>query len=480
MALIPLLLGLLLSTPTQAAGVVGTGTPQSCTSQALANAVTSGDGQISFNCGAAPASILITQANGIAPTPGSRLTIDGNNRVTLSGGNNTRIFYLFFVAGFTLTNITLSDGFENTGDGGCISNSGVLVMQMVTLTHCVSTSGKGGALALFGAGAATLVNTRILSSTAAAGGGIYNLASLALFRTLLRDNNATSFDGGGIWASGPTLILSSNLVSNTANRSGGGIFSQGTLSVTHSVVSSNTAFRGAGIYNSGGTLSLTNSLLSGNFANDAAGAIYNGGTAWLSNSTLDGNRASHAGGGVYNSGPATLVNMTFSGNRAILGSGGGIANYQGAVTLTNVTLNGNLGGIYHYGTSVVESFILKDTIVANSPGGNNCLLDIRSTNTTIISNGYNLSSDDSCTPFFNKQTDWNKTNPLLGPLLNNGGGNLTHLPLASSAAVDHGFGCPPADERGVLRPQGPACDIGAVERLAGETTPWLYLPLIVR
>jgi hypothetical protein len=47
--------------------------------------------------------------------------------------------------------------------------------------------------------------------------------------------------------------------------------------------------------------------------------------------------------------------------------------------------------------------------------------------------------------------------------------------------IDNGQ-CPNGslDQRGVLRPQGIACDIGAVEYRAGETTPWLYLPLVVR
>jgi hypothetical protein len=62
--------------------------------------------------------------------------------------------------------------------------------------------------------------------------------------------------------------------------------------------------------------------------------------------------------------------------------------------------------------------------------------------------------------------------PLLGPLQNNGGPTLTHALLAGSPAID---AVPLADcsgvtddQRGVLRPQGPACDIGAFELVVNQ------------
>src|SRR5690606_35293253 len=55
--------------------------------------------------------------------------------------------------------------------------------------------------------------------------------------------------------------------------------------------------------------------------------------------------------------------------------------------------------------------------------------------------------------------------PLLGPLQDNGGFTRTHLPAPGSAAIDSGDPehCDGVDQRGVPRPQGPRCDIGAVE-----------------
>jgi hypothetical protein len=67
--------------------------------------------------------------------------------------------------------------------------------------------------------------------------------------------------------------------------------------------------------------------------------------------------------------------------------------------------------------------------------------------------------------------------PNLGPLKNNGGATLTMAPQAGSPAINAADtasqACPATDQRGVMRPQGGACDIGAVESL---TWPRAYLP----
>jgi hypothetical protein len=62
-------------------------------------------------------------------------------------------------------------------------------------------------------------------------------------------------------------------------------------------------------------------------------------------------------------------------------------------------------------------------------------------------------------------------NPKLGPLQHNGGPTETMALQPGSAAIDQvpktGAGCTPTDQRGVARPQGPACDIGAYEFTSG-------------
>ena len=151
----------------------------------------------------------------------------------------------------------------------------------------------------------------------------------------------------------------------------------------------------------------------------------------VSNSTFSGNSATSGGGGSFNrEGSANISNSTFSGNSAYYG--GGIYNANGAVTL-------------------------KNTIVAYSPTGNNC-------HGTLINGGNNLSYPDTTCPGINRDSK-------LGPLQNNGGATHTMALLSGSAAIDAGNDaiCAAApvnnlDQRGVTRPRGPHCDIGAVEQ----------------
>jgi len=60
------------------------------------------------------------------------------------------------------------------------------------------------------------------------------------------------------------------------------------------------------------------------------------------------------------------------------------------------------------------------------------------------------------------------TAPQLAALGLNGGDSRTRLPQPGSPAIDKidAAHCPPTDQRGVARPQGTACDAGAVERRA--------------
>ncbi|HQV70440.1 MAG TPA: hypothetical protein PL141_11230, partial [Thermoflexales bacterium] len=67
-----------------AAGVVGNGSPASCTEAAF-NAALNGGGNVTFNCGGAPKTIVLTSYKQI----GANTVIDGAGLITLSGGNTT-------------------------------------------------------------------------------------------------------------------------------------------------------------------------------------------------------------------------------------------------------------------------------------------------------------------------------------------------------------------------------------------------------
>src|SRR5438046_104447 len=98
-----------------ASGVVGTGTPASCTESAL-DAALAGGGMVTFNCGPSPVTITITSAKTIS----SATSIDGGTRglITISGNNRVRIFWN--TATLNINNLALVNG---RGDaGGAITN----------------------------------------------------------------------------------------------------------------------------------------------------------------------------------------------------------------------------------------------------------------------------------------------------------------------------------------------------------------------
>ena len=82
----------------------------------------------------------------------------------------------------------------------------------------------------------------------------------------------------------------------------------------------------------------------------------------------------------------------------------------------------------------------------------------------IVDAGHNLEDRDQCL-FSSSSRDLVNTNPRLAALANNGGDTDTVAPMPGSPAIDHATlsHCSTVDQRHVLRPQGPACDIGAVE-----------------
>jgi hypothetical protein len=156
--------------------------------------------------------------------------------------------------------------------------------------------------------------------------------------------------------------------------------------------------------------------------------------------------------GIGNSGTVVVSNCTFSDNIYC-----GIGN-DGTVIVSNSTFSGN-GSAYHSGISNGNSgtVTLKNTVVANSQPGINCF-------GPITDGGGNLSYPDASCPGINED-------PKLGPLQNNGGRTYTMALGPGSAAIDAGNEaiCAVApvnnlDQRGVTRPRGPHCDIGAVEQ----------------
>jgi hypothetical protein len=103
---------------------------------------------------------------------------------------------------------------------------------------------------------------------------------------------------------------------------------------------------------------------------------------------------------------------------------------------------------------------LEATLIEGPGGGPNC----GGLTANITSHGNNVSTDSGCNLL--DASDSPGTDPLLGPLADNGGPTMTHALMQDSPAIDRiAAGCPPpaTDQRGVARPAGPACDAGSFE-----------------
>lgn len=249
----------------------------------------------------------------------------------------------------------------------------------------------------------------------------------------------------------PTVNLYNLTVANGRNGDwGGGIYNSGTLNLTNVTLFGNwTMHCGGGIVNRG-VLNVMNSTFSENIADfGSGGAICNwDGALYVTSSTFSDNSGVFGGGAVYNNVDATLhvTNSSFSGNAS---TDAAISN-GGTATVTNSTISGNIGGGFeNSGTATV-----MNTIVNNNTSSN--CIDYQGTLTA----SNNLADDDNCGPGF-----VNSPSILLGPLADNGGPTQTMALLPGSAAIDAGddTACPATDQRGVTRPQGAHCDIGAYE-----------------
>jgi hypothetical protein len=204
--------------------------------------------------------------------------------------------------------------------------------------------------------------------------------------------------------------------------------------------------------------------------NQPGGGIYGffGSAITITGSTISDNVSGDVAGGLRTLSNATVVNSTFSGNVSTVWHGGGIFHTDGDLTVTHSTFAGNVAPGGTASAILVATFgapasaTLTGNILEGIPGSPACAIEGGGA-ATITSAGGNIDVDNSCNLV--AAGDQPATNPQLGALADNGGGTLTHLPAAGSPAIDAAAAatCPGTDQRGVVRPQGAGCDVGAVE-----------------
>lgn len=445
--------------------VIGDGTPQSCTQEALSEVAQSG-GIITFNCGSDPVEISISET----VVFNSETVIDGSGLVTLNAHNNTRIFYLdsdyntttptLTVQGLTFINGSSgADGDDTAQGGGAIYRDGgsLQVINCNFVNNHAPSPGQdiaGGAIYAFGGGSTTIAGSTFTGNTASNGGAIGSLnGDLTIINSVFTDNSASGHDGnpgnggcgGAIYQDGRdeiTTFCGVTIKNNSAGAIGGGVFrvsndNSGTLIIDKTTIDSNVVTasgdgNAGGLYLQGLDMSVTATTISRNAAH------YNGGI-WIHTSTVH------------------FVNVTVAENEATGSNGGGLwLSGEPSGLLLNCTIANNHADADGQGAGAVfggnTNLVLKNTIISGNTGwwGSGC-------QNTLGGDGGNFQWIDAalCTD------DVTVVDVQLGPLSDNGGPTETMMPAPGGPAVGVVSDCPETDQRGEIRSE--MCTAGAAE-----------------
>ena len=392
-------------------------------------------------------------------------------------------------ASFTV-NSTADAVDANPGDGICAASGG----QCTLRAAIQETNALGGANSVtLPAGTFTLTLSGAGEDSALTGDlditDQLSLTGAGIGETII---DANHLDRALHVLSGANLDLSNLTVQNGAANPGGGVLVDGSATIHGAAFHANqapatdaTGAGGAVQVGVSASASITDSQFSDNLANYGGGAASSasGATLHVSASTFSANYGGFGGGALYPNGSNTTVDSsTFLNNSATNDSGstgGAIHSNSTAVSVTNSTFVGNVAPHdaaidSRIGTTTVNNstfFANNASGFGDSVGAQNAQGGFLQISNSILS-GIHASNCASVTDLGNNLS-WpagndcpgTQADPLLGPLANHGGPVQTLALVAGSPAIDAGSSttCATADTRGVSRPQGTACDIGAFE-----------------
>jgi hypothetical protein len=378
------------------------------------------------------------------------LTINGPGKdlLTITGNDLTRVFYPFTGSTISISNMTITQGYS-TSWAGAILNYGDLTLNNVAITESYAQFGGAGIYNQPTVGSSlTMLNSSVTGNTAANGAGIYSPSDspLSLTNVEISGNIAAQW-GGGIYISniGSTYASTINQVyiySNSAGIGGGGVYldANSNLTITNSALVSNQALE------YGGAIAT--------YANNLADAS----TINLKNTTISTNSlinepGSREGAGIYLKGHAILNNVTVMDNHA--GSGGGFT-------------NPSYGGAFYSAAPVGSILDIKNSIFANNLADNGPICAGNSFAASAIQ--FSLLEEENCYTTDGVNGVDVGPDPLTDPLTNAGYASV-HPLTAASPALNTGSNasCETVDQRGVSRPQGTTCDMGAFESIVTLT-----------
>ena len=387
--------------------------------------------------------------------------------------------------------------------GGAVAVSGAVTSERVTATGNRATSGEG-------------VSGSDIDVGRGAGGFLWAGGTVDVVGGEQRDN-AASTDGGAI-SGGDVSVAGGQWEDNDGGRYGGALLGVA-VSVVDGVFLHNRAGVGGAV--NGASVDVTGSRFEGNVgggteftlqgnAGEAGGGAVAGGVVSATTTAFLGNQVIPSllgrcdlqnprcetdprGGAIRSGTEITLDRVTLDGNGVEGGDdpdhgGGGALKAWGSVSARNTTISDNRARVYGQairgGAIEAAAVDLVATTVAWNEGSTTIETPVLSTRQSILatgsgslcaaavtttSGGRNWADDTTCG--LGDATDHAGAQPIfLGPLQDNGGSTPTRAPAPYSPVVDAvpvDACAVPVDQRDVARPQGAACDIGAVEGVIG-------------
>lgn len=389
--------------------VIGNGTAESCTQNALTAAVPQG-GIITFNCGAQEVTIPIDSQLNISRT--NDTTIDGGGLITLDGMNTTRIFYYDrnywsrATPVFTVQRLRFINSNCQDNGGGCAilqKNGGTTVIINCVFENntgaVVGQDTAGDAVWTIGGGETTIIQSVFVGNKCSNGGGVGILGSaLLIYNSHFGKNQASGVDGNpGNGGNGGTIsfdgrgrtntICGTRFTQNLVNKHGGAFFrvsyngdernNFNYILFDSNLSPKNSNALGGAVYVQSGAVNIQNTVVYNNSAGYGGGLmISNSSNALLSNVNIMGNQASvNLGGGIFcaHTVRGTFTNITIANNYAA-SIGGATSSCNGDVTLANIVIaNNTAGNVYSsvtcFGVMNNGQNILQSRIKKPKPSG---------------------------------------------------------------------------------------------------------------
>ncbi len=485
--------------------VVGTGTVASCTEAKLTSALMTG-GIVTFDCGAAPATITVTATIEL-PTDKDTV-IDGGGKITIDGGGKVRILdwnspnYRANMNTLTLQNITFahahaqgtmmyaaaplpcSSGYYDGAGGALQMRDGLLhVINAVFLNNAAEQLGPdvgGGAIYLNGSLGAIVVGSTFINNSASNSGAIGSLNSeLDVYNSTFEGNAALGF---GANSNDPTkcsvvAMTMQNQVGSGGNA--GAIGMDGGSDGKHTFCGDTFKGNKGGSMAVGGAMGRTpdaaqeetvlDRCVFDSNTGDGGGALYfHNSVLTITSSTFTKNVGQGIGTIQADGTTFDFTNVTFYENHSAASVGATLALFGGGGTLLNCTFLGNVcdaanefgAAIFGSPNLTIQNTIFDDNTAQNPGAAMQCQVGTITGSGDMQwpvdhTNGGGM--DALCAPGIYEGSD-----PKLGTLAENGGPVPTVLPMAGSAALGRGAGCPATDARGKPR-SGSSCTAGAVE-----------------